>query len=83
MIRWRSMISSTAAGWNSRTRIEWAPFHMAVTAHPEPPMWNRGMVTRTTEVASRLHSGDTGGMSVPRLRLVSMTPLGRPVVPEV
>jgi hypothetical protein len=46
-------------------------------------MWNNGMVTSTTDVGSRSHLGDTGGIRAPRLALVSMTPLGRPVVPEV
>ena len=46
-------------------------------------MWKSGMATTFTDVSSKLHGAATCGRMVPRFALVSMAPLGRPVVPEV
>jgi len=54
---------------------------------PAPPMWKFGIATRLTSSLVQLFQA-AGGPNWPprmprRLALVSIAPLGRPVVPEV
>ena len=56
---------------------------MAQSAQPDPPMWNSGMATRLTVSSEMVKVSPAAPMAVDRLALVSMTPLGSPVVPEV
>ena len=48
-----------------------------------PAMWKSGMATRFTLAESKPHSCVPFFINASRLRLVSSTPLGSPVVPEV
>ena len=59
------------------------PRDIAQSAHPEPPMWKRGMATRLTVSSSMLNVSPASPTAVERFALVSITPLGNPVVPEV
>ena len=77
------MRNRTSCGAKSRNRMEWPPTYIPTRAQPQPPMWKRGMATALTVVASKPQGGPTRGTSTPRLALVSMAPLGGPVVPEV
>ena len=46
-------------------------------------MWNSGIATRLTVSSEMLKVFLAAAMAVERFPLVSMTPLGNPVVPEV
>ena len=78
-----SMSSSNLDGSTSRRITERPPRDMPHSAQPEPPMWNSGMATRLTVSAVMLKVWPASDTAVERLALVSMTPLGSPVVPEV
>ena len=56
---------------------------MAQSAHPDPPIWKSGIATRLTVSSEILKVLFAAAMAVDRLPLVSMTPFGNPVVPEV
>ena len=58
------------------------PLNMPAMAHPEPPMWNSGMATMLTMSSLNPHVSLASGSRANRLSLESITPLGRPVVPE-
>ena len=55
---------------------------MPAMAQPEPPMWNSGMATMLTMSSLKPHCSLASGSSANRLSLLSITPLGRPVVPD-
>ena len=59
-----------------------APSDIPATAQPPPPMWNNGMATRFTESGPIPHMPLAIGRSANKLSLLSITPFGRPVVPE-
>ena len=61
---------------------EVAPSYMPATAQPPPPMWNSGIATRFTESSLMPHMSFAIGSSANRLSLLSITPFGRPVVPD-
>ncbi len=75
--------SSNTAGSTSRTMTDRPPRDIAHSAQPEPPMWKRGMATRLTVSSVMLKVSPASPTAVDRLALVSITPLGKPVVPEV
>ena len=56
---------------------------MAHSAQPEPPMWNSGIATRLTVSSVMLNVLPASEIAVDKLALVSITPLGSPVVPDV
>ena len=74
---------SSTPGSTSRRITERPPRDMPQRAQPEPPMWNSGMATRLTVSAEMLKVRPASDTAVERLALVSMTPLGSPVVPDV
>ena len=76
------MVSISPAGSGSGTTTSVPPRASATLAQPDPPMWNSGIATRETEVSSS-SQGSATSMSTEQLALVIITPLGRPVVPEV
>ena len=82
MIRAFSIVSSSTAGSIIGTSTSVPPRASATFAQPEPPMWNSGIATSDTEVSSTPQWFATS-ISIEQLSLVSITPLGRPVVPEV
>ncbi len=59
------------------------PRDIALSAQPEPPMWNKGMATRLTVSSPMSKVFPAAATAVDRLALVNMTPLGSPVVPDV
>ena len=63
--------------------IERPPRDMAHSAQPDPPMWKSGIATRLTVSSPMWNVMPASEMAVERFALVSITPLGRPVVPEV
>ena len=63
--------------------IDRPPRDIAHSAQPDPPMWKSGMATRLTVSSEMLKVSPAEPIAVDRLALVSMTPFGRPVVPEV
>ncbi len=82
MIRRCSIVSSSEAGSSIGTRMAVPPRASDTVAQPDPPMWNSGIATSDTEVSSTSQASATTS-SAEQLSLVSITPLGRPVVPEV
>ena len=70
-----------AAGSRSRTITLVAPSCIPAVAQPPPPMWNSGMATRLTASAENSHMSVATGSNRKKLSLLSITPLGRPVVP--
>ena len=58
-----------------------APTYIPTSAQPLPPMWNSGIATRFTERSENPHMSTAAGSRASTLWLLSMTPLGRPVVP--
>ena len=60
-----------------------APQYMPTRAQPPPAMLKSGLATRLTESESNSQSARIRVISVSRLELVIMAPLGSPVVPEV
>ncbi len=79
-----SMSRRSSTGSMSRRITEVPPRDIPLNAQPEPPMWNSGMATRLT-VSSRISNASPAASSniAATLRFPSITPLGRPVVPEV
>ena len=77
-----SIVRISAAGSRSRTITDVAPSYIPATAQPPPPMWNSGMATRFTESRPIPHMSLAIGRSANRLWLLSITPFGRPVVPD-
>ena len=77
-----SIVSISAAGSIIGTSTSVPPRASATLAQPDPPMWNSGIATRDTDVSSTSHAFATS-ISPEQLPLVSCTPLGSPVVPEV
>ena len=73
---------TSAAGSMSRTITDVAPSYIAAVAHPPPPMWNSGMATRFTPSSDSSHMLFATGSRPKKFVLVSITPFGRPVVPE-
>ena len=63
--------------------IDRPPRDMAHSAQPDPPMWKSGMATRLTVSGEMWKVTPASAMAVDRLALVSITPLGSPVVPDV
>ena len=51
-------------------------------AQPPPPMWNSGIATRFTESGRKPPAVLSPSIAVKRFLFVSITPLGRPVVPD-
>ncbi len=82
MTRDRSMVSISPPGSITGTSTSVPPRARATFAHPDPPMWNSGMATSETEASSTSQASATS-ISPEQLSLVSITPLGCPVVPEV
>ena len=68
----------------SRRITDVPPRDMPHSAHPEPPMWNRGMATRLTTSSSISKASPAAFSSMWwMLSFPSITPLGSPVVPDV
>ena len=60
------------------------PVAITAAAQPQPPMWYSGIATRPRPPCRSSGTSKSNRPSRPvRLRLVSMAPLGSPVVPEV
>ena len=62
--------------------IDVHPSYIPATAQPPPAMWNSGMATRFTESGVSSQSSFAIGSRLKKLALVSITPFGRPVVPD-
>ncbi len=75
--------SMSAAGSISRTITDVPPYAMPANAQPAPPMWNSGMATIETIVSSKPQISRASSTMAKALALLSITPLGRPVVPEL
>ena len=75
-------IPTNAAGSSSRTMTLVQPSYIPAVAHPPPPMWNSGIATRLTESGENSQISLATGSNPKKLVLLSITPLGRPVVPD-
>ena len=72
-----------AAGSTSRMTTLVQPLYSPTIAQPAPAMWNIGITARFTLSGVNRHCAMIPVTWPKKLSLVSMTPLGRPVVPEV
>src|SRR5206468_2390172 len=72
-----------SAGFTSRVMMFVAPLHSPTRPQPLPAMWNSGIATRFTLAPSNDHVFDPTSIAERKLRWVSSTPFGSPVVPEV
>src|SRR3954464_1249119 len=70
-------------GSTSRNSTVWQPWNSPTIAQPEPPMWNIGMTAKFTESGVNRHDSVTFMTPLKKLSLVSITPFGNPVVPDV
>ena len=77
------MTRRIAAGSTSRNSTFEAPLYSPTTPQPLPAMWNSGITTRLMLCSSKLHSIVPVGIIEKKFSLVSSTPFGRPVVPDV
>ena len=77
-----SMTFAIATGSTSRTMTSSHPAVRPTHAHPPPPMWNSGIATRLTESGRKPSRLLNPSIAVKRFLFVSITPLGRPVVPD-
>ena len=59
------------------------PIARLTSPQPEPAMWNVGITTWDTDSGVKSQFFGTSSMNEKRLRLLSITPLGSPVVPDV
>src|SRR3954451_10108736 len=75
--------SRMRAGSTSRRTTVWHPWNKPTIDHPDPAMWNIGITAMFTESLSNFHDSVTFITPEKKLALVSITPLGRPVVPDV
>ena len=82
VIRSLPIRSISAAGSSSRMTTDVPPLNMPAMAQPEPPMWNSGMATIDTISGVKPQTSLASGSSANRLSLLSITPFGRPVVPD-
>ena len=80
---WRSMTSSTAAGWKTGTKVVCPPTAGTARTPPSEAAWNIGVWCRYTNSSFMPQRVATLYMSSIRARLSMTTPLGRPVVPPV
>jgi hypothetical protein len=82
-----SMASNTPSGVNSAITLPHTPPASAMKPRPVPPMCAQGIATITTSSSSQAAQGSFASWAErrrpKRLRLLSSTPLGWPVVPEV
>ncbi len=62
---------------------ECPPCDIPEIAHPVPPMWKSGIATRDTVSGAMSKTWSATSRIVEKLDAESMTPFGRPVVPEV
>ena len=83
MTRCRDIASNIAAGSTSRNTTFVEPQYRPTIAQPEPAMWNIGITAMFTLSAVKRHSWVMPADQAEEVRSVSITPLGRPVVPEV
>ena len=82
--RWRSRSSTIAARSTSRSRMLWAPSVSPHSAQPDPATWKSGIATMQTASSSSVPLvARRTAISRNRVRFVSITPLGIPVVPDV
>ena len=58
------------------------PSYIPAVAQPPPPMWNSGIATRLTASGVSSQMSFATGSSPKKLVFVSITPFGRPVVPD-
>ena len=77
---WNNLTVDT--GSKSRTMTEVQPSYIPATAQPPPPMWNSGMATRFIESGLSSQMVLAAGRRLKKLRFDSITPFGRPVVPD-
>ena len=75
--------SRMRAGSTSRSSTVRQPWYRPTIDHPVPAMWNIGITARFT--APGVSCQDSAMLIMPwkKLSLVSITPFGRPVVPDV
>ena len=83
VIRCRGIASRMATGSTSRSTTLVQPQYRPTIAHPEPAMWNMGITARLTLSAVNRHSWAMVETKLKKLLFFSITPLGRPVVPDV
>ena len=67
----------------AHARTVWQPCTRPIIDQPVPAMWNIGMTARLTRLSSNRHESATCSTPLKKLSLVSITPLGSPVVPDV
>ncbi len=75
-------IPTSAAGSSSRTMTLVQPSYIPAVAQPPPAMWNSGIATRLTASGVSSQISLATGSNPKKLVLLSITPLGRPVVPD-
>ena len=71
-----------AAGSSSRKITDVQPSYIPAVAQPPPPMWNSGIATRLTASPSSSQMSFAIGSRLKKLEFESITPFGRPVVPD-
>ena len=71
------------AGSTSRRTTVRQPWYRPTIDQPEPAMWNIGITAMFTESLSNCHDSVTFMTPEKKLSLVSITPFGNPVVPDV
>ena len=59
------------------------PCDSPASAQPDPAMWNIGITARFTDSGESSHEDAICSMPQKKLSFVSITPLGKPVVPDV
>ena len=67
----------------SRSTTVWQPKHIPTSDQPAPAMWNIGIIARFTDSAVNRHCSVMPITPLKKLSLVSITPFGSPVVPDV
>ena len=72
-----------AAGSTSRMTMLVQPKYSPTIDQPAPAMWNIGIIARFTLSGVNRHCSVIPVTWPKKLSLVSITPLGRPVVPDV
>jgi len=72
-----------ATGSTSRITMLVQPQYKPTIAQPDPAMWNIGITAMLTLSAVNRHCGVMHDTREKKLLFFSITPLGRPVVPEV
>jgi len=81
VMRCFAIICTISTGLISRTMTVVAPIAWPAVAHPPPPMWNSGIAAMFTVSGPKPQIWRANGSSAKKLSFVSITPLGRPVVP--